>query len=216
VMAISAAAVFAVGLWLLLLRKDSPADGVASDARAPASSATASATPSAPAPAVTDAPAAPKSAEKLAGVESATPSAPAPAAQESGETEAREALLRLRAGIQACVRDIIGFLPGTSPAVPANLATLKAGPYASPPRDWSTPVWSCSKFRQAAPQRFQLQWQMTKPGAEGIAVAWLDDNADGKADRAFGFRATLKEKGHPEMGEVEAIDASHPVLPPPR
>jgi hypothetical protein len=145
---------------------------------------------------------------------SAAPSAPPRGS--AVEAEAREALSRLRAGILACVRDTIGILPGTSPPVPARFATLKVGAYTSAPRDWTTPVWNCAKFRQTAPQRFQIQWQMTKPGVEGMGIAWLDEDADGKAERALGFRATLKKKGSPEMGEIEIIDPSLPAAKPPR
>jgi hypothetical protein len=95
------------------------------------------------------------------------------------------------------------------------LTTLK-GPYPSIPRDWSTPVWTCAKFRLEAPQRFQIQWQIVKISVEGMGIAWLDDNADGKADRALGFRATLKQRGEPEVGPIEPLSPVPPVAPPPR
>jgi hypothetical protein len=240
VMAISFGGVFALGIGIYLLRK--PASDPAAGAEKAAATATVSAdsthaaegadtgdpakraAPPTPAAATATAAAAAQQAAAPAAT-AASPAAPAPAAPEGpgaagaasgAEAEAREALSRLREGVVACTRDTLGVLPGTSPAVPPTLAFLKSGAYPSSPRDWAAPVWYCTKFRQSGAQRFQIQWQMTKPSAEGMGVAWLDENADGKADRALGFRATLKEKGKAEVTEVEVIDAAHPVTPAPR
>jgi hypothetical protein len=148
----------------------------------------------------------------------AAPSLPLdqPSSSTPAEAEARAALTRLGEGIATCARDTIGVLPGTSPAVPFTLALVQRGPYPSIPRDWSTPVWTCAKFRLEAPQRFQIQWQIVKPSLEGMGIAWLDDNADGKPDRALGFRATLKQRGEPEIGPIELLSPVPPVAPPPR
>lgn len=170
---------------------------------------------------VTAAPTSPTS-TAIPGEPSAAPSAapsslPEPSSGSSpAEAETRAALKRLGEGIATCARDTIGVLPGTSPAVPFALALIQKGPYASIPRDWSTPVWSCAKFRLESPQPFQIQWQMVKPSVEGMGIAWLDDNADGKPDRALGFRATLKQRGEPEIGPIEQLSPVPPVAPPPR
>ena len=126
------------------------------------------------------------------------------------EDEVQEALARLRDGVGRCVRDNIRVLPGTSPAIPPALDALKGGAYTSSTSDWATPVWACAGFKMAAPQRFQLQWQQTKTNKEGRAVAWIDDDRDGKADRAFGFSAKLKKRGEVEIGEIGPVDASIP------
>jgi hypothetical protein len=109
----------------------------------------------------------------------------------------------------------IGVLPGSSPAVPASLRQLSAGAYASTPADWKTPVWACTRFSMDRAQRFQLQWQQDKVRSKGMAVAWLDSDADGKADKAFAFSATLKKKGEVELGEIEPIAAERPLAPKP-
>jgi len=127
------------------------------------------------------------------------------------DTEARQALERLREGVQGCVRDTIRVLPGSSPAVPSTLKRMKDGVYESTVAEWRTPVWICAKYRVSGPQRFQIQWQQEKPSSSGMGVVWIDANGDGVADRAFGFRATLKKKGEVEMGEIEVIDAARPV-----
>ena len=127
------------------------------------------------------------------------------------DTEARQALERLRDGVQSCVRDTIRVLPGSSPAVPSTLKRMKDGAYESTVAEWRTPVWICSKYRVSGPQRYQIQWQQGKPSSSGMGVAWIDANGDGVADRAFGFRATLKKRGEVEMGEIQAIDAARPV-----
>jgi hypothetical protein len=130
------------------------------------------------------------------------------------EVEVREALTRLRDGVQGCVKSNIGVLPGTSPAIPSKIAAAGgATGYASTIADWRTPVWSCARFSMSRPQRFQIQWQQQKVRTQGMGVAWIDENGDGKADRALGFRGTLKKRGEVELGEIEPIDASHPVTP---
>jgi hypothetical protein len=127
------------------------------------------------------------------------------------DTEARQALERLRDGVQSCVRDTIRVLPGSSPAVPPTLKRMKDGAYESTVADWRTPVWICAKYRVSGPQRFQIQWQQEKVRSAGMGMVWIDANGDGVADRAFGFRATLKKRGEVEMGEIQAIDAARPV-----
>jgi hypothetical protein len=128
------------------------------------------------------------------------------------ETEAREALERLRAGLGECIRKGIHSLPGTSPAVPSSLAATKGRAFAPALAEWKTAVWSCARFRVAGPMSFQVQWQLVKAGAEGLAVAWIDVDGDGAADRALGFHITLGPKGEPVVGDVAPLPATHPVL----
>ena len=131
------------------------------------------------------------------------------------DEEVREALERLREGLRGCVKGNIGVLPGTSPAVPPTTKALsKNGAYASSPADWKTPVWACTRFQIARPQRFMIQWQQSKLNTEGQGVAWVDGDADGKPDHAFGFRATLKKRGEVEVGEITEMDASTPIALP--
>jgi hypothetical protein len=149
-----------------------------------------------------------------AGAASAAPSsAPtAPPAASGAEAEARAALGRLRDGIGTCTRDVIGGLPGTTPPIPLAFATLKSGPYKSVPRDYRSPVFSCAKYRESEPQRFQIQWQLVTRPSEGRGVAWLDDDNDGKPDRAFAFSAKLLAKNKVELGEVVPIDPVPAVM----
>jgi hypothetical protein len=136
----------------------------------------------------------------------------APAAPSSPEAEARAALARLREGIGACVRDVIALLPGTAPAVPNSFALMKGGVYKSLPRDFRSPVYICAKYKETEPQRFQIQWQLVTSTSEGRGVAWLDDDGDGKADRAFSFKATLVKKNEADLGEIERLDPVPPVV----
>jgi hypothetical protein len=146
-----------------------------------------------------------------AGLVHSTPPIAKPPPPVDADTEARLALERLREGVSSCVRDTIRVLPGSSPAVPPTMKRMKGGAYESTALDWRTPVWICSKYKVTGPQRFQIQWQQDKVPSSGMGVAWIDANGDGVADRAFGFKATLKQRGEVEMGEVQAIDATRPV-----
>lgn len=132
--------------------------------------------------------------------------------QSPAEVDARKALGRLREGIGDCVRHAIGSLPGSSPAVPPALKLTSGAGYAAPPADWKTAVWSCAKFRHDAPMRFQLQWQSVKPTVEALGIAWIDDDGDGEADRALGFRATAKGTRDVDLGEITPMEM-RPVLP---
>lgn len=158
----------------------------------PITTAQPSATARAPAPTAT--------AASSPGSKAISPPPEAPAG--SPEAEAMAALGRLREGLAGCVRDVIGVLPGSSPAVPPSFQVLARGPYKSSPRDFRSPVFSCIRYRETEPQRFQIQWQMVKHPGEGRGVAWIDDNGDGKPDRAFGFRAALVQKNEVDLGEI--------------
>jgi hypothetical protein len=141
------------------------------------------------------------------------PAAPAPAATgtTAAEVQAREVLNRLRAGLEGCIRNGIHALPGGSPAVPPGLEVLKDGPFTPAPGDWKTAVWSCAQFQTSEPMQFQLQWQLVKPNAEGMGIAWIDQDHDGVADRALGFSITLGPRGAPILGEIREIAATTPV-----
>lgn len=130
---------------------------------------------------------------------------------QSPEGQARKALEKLRSGIDTCVREHIHVLPGTSPAVPQSIALLQNGPFQSAPRNWWTPVWSCASFQWEAPQAFQIQWQMLKLNHEGQGVAYLDDDRDGRPDRAIGFKATVLVAGQVELGPIEVFDPVPPL-----
>jgi hypothetical protein len=129
------------------------------------------------------------------------------------EGEARRALTRFRDGIGACVRDVIGVLPGTSPPVPNTLKLMKNGVYTSAASDFRTPVYQCAKYAETAPQPFQIQWQLGAPPTGGIGVAWLDDDGDGNPDRAFGFTAKLVKKKEVTLGEIMPLSPVPKVLP---
>lgn len=139
------------------------------------------------------------------------PAASSAADPQSPEGQARQALEKLRTGIDTCVREHIHVLPGTSPPVPQSIALLQSGPYQSVARNWWTPVWSCASFQWEAPQAFQIQWQMLKLNHEGQGVAYLDDDRDGKPDRAFGFRAKVVLAGQVELGPIEVLDPIPPL-----
>lgn len=143
----------------------------------------------------------------------ASPPPPGPAAPTmiAAEVEARAALDRLRTGLDSCIRNGIHALPGGSPAVPPGIEALKDGAFTPAPADWKTAVWSCAQFQTSEPMAFQLQWQLVKPNAEGMGVAWIDQDHDGVADRALGFSITLGPKGAPILGEIREIAATTPV-----
>lgn len=129
------------------------------------------------------------------------------------EAEARRALARFRDGIGACVKDVIGVLPGTSPPVPGTMKLMKNGVYASAPSDFRTPVFSCAKYSETQPQPFQIQWQLGATPTQGLGVAWIDDNGDAVPDRAFGFTAKLVKKKEVTFGEIGALSPVPKVLP---
>jgi len=139
------------------------------------------------------------------------PSPPAAQSPSPAEVDARVALVRLREGIGDCVRHAIGSLPGSSPAVPAGLKLTAGAGYTAAAADWKTAVWSCARFRHDSPMRFQLQWQSVKPGTEALGIAWIDDDGDGDADRALGFRATAKGARDVDLGEVAPMEM-RPIL----
>ena len=138
---------------------------------------------------------------------------PRPEAREvtAAEVHARETLDRLRTGLDACIRNGIHALPGGSPAVPPGLDSLKDGAFTPAPGDWKTAVWSCARFERTEPMDFQLQWQLVRPNAEGMGIAWIDQDRDGVADRALGFSITLGPRGEPTLGEIREIAATTPV-----
>lgn len=154
----------------------------------------------------------PTSAEPSASSTAAPPSSGAPSSG-GPEDAARRALTRLKEGIGACVRDVIGVMPGTSPAVPSSLKLMKNGVYTSLSSDFRSPVFSCAHYRETEPQSFQIQWQRGATPVDGAGIAWLDDNGDGQADRAFGFRARLVRKNEVTLGDIEAQDPMPKVLP---
>ena len=128
------------------------------------------------------------------------------AAASPAEAAARAALWRMAEGVRACSRNVLGDLPGTAPAIPSTFGQLKGGLYASAPNDYHSPVYSCTNFRQTEPQAFQIQWQIFKDKGEGMAIAWLDTNSDGKPDRALGLRAKLVKSGEVSLGEIEPLE----------
>jgi hypothetical protein len=166
--------------------------------------------PEPPASASSGGSAAPASPASPSGATAASPSGASSSAASpkaaSPEAEARAALARLRDGIGGCVREVIGVLPGTSPAVPSSLSLMQGGVYKSLARDFRSPVFACAKYKETEPQRFQIQWQIVGQPSEGRGVAWLDDDNDGKPDRAFGFRAALTRKNEVDLGEVGPIE----------
>jgi hypothetical protein len=132
----------------------------------------------------------------------------------AAEAAARAALARFRDGIGTCVKDVIGVLPGTSPAVPTTMKLMKNGVYASLASDYRSPVFTCAHYQQADPQPFQIQWQRSATAAnEGTGVAWIDTNGDGDPDRAFGFTAKLVKKREVTLGEITPLDPVPKQLP---
>jgi hypothetical protein len=140
------------------------------------------------------------------------PPAPVGADPPPAERQARAALERLRDGLAECIRHGIHGLPGSSPAVPLALASLKGGAYPAAPAEWRTSVWSCAHFQIHEPMSFQLQWQLVRPGVEGMGIAWIDADGNGVADRALGFSIKLGARGELELGDVEPTNASRPVV----
>src|SRR5262249_46189925 len=118
------------------------------------------------------------------------PRAPDPTPQSQAEIEARAALAQLRDGLRECLVHGNTPLPGNAPAIPANLKSAAGAGYVSTPADWRTAMWACARFKQTAPMHFQIQWQLVKVGAEGAGVAWIDEDGDGKPEKAFSFKAT--------------------------
>jgi hypothetical protein len=64
--------------------------------------------------------------------------------------------------------------------------------------------------------QFQLQWQLVKPNTEGAGIAWIDQDHDGVADRALGFSIALGPNGAPNLGEIQPMAATPPLIASPR
>lgn len=131
-----------------------------------------------------------------------------PPAPDTSDAAAIAALEKLRDSIELCVRDKIHTLPGTSRAIPDSLNHLKNGPYRPLSRDWVAPFFSCTGFRLETPMPFMIQWQFQRPDTMGTGVAWIDDDKDGKADRAYAFTGKLAGKGAVEFSAIEPTDAT--------
>lgn len=142
-----------------------------------------------------------------------TPSALPTATPATGaEAEAKAALQKFGEGLKRCVAETIHVLPGTSPAVPSSMAWLKNGSYQPGIRDFDSSVFACSRFKLTAPMSFVFQWQSESvAGKQGSAIVWLDDDRDGKADRAFAFEAKLEKRDVAEIGPIEATDPARKI-----
>lgn len=155
-----------------------------------------------------------------AAVASAPPSAP-PSATTSApaggtpEGSAIAALGRLREGLDRCVKSTAHVLPPTSPLLPDSLVRLRTGPYSPSPRDYLPAFFGCTQFRAEGPMSFAIQWQLQIPSWLGVAVAWVDTNGDGTADKAYAFTARLKERDVVEYGDVSPIEVGK-ISPMPR
>lgn len=140
---------------------------------------------------------------------SASPTAP-PAT--GADAAAKAALERFGEGLKKCVAETIHVLPGTAPAVPSSLAWLKKGPYQPGIRDFESSVYTCSRFKLTDPMPFVFQWQSDDAkGKKGAAIAWIDENGDGTADRALGFTATLEKRNVAVIGPIESFDATRAI-----
>lgn len=137
-----------------------------------------------------------------------TPPRPSAIEADTSDAAAIAALEKLRDSIEVCVRDKIRTLPGTSRAIPESLNHLKNGPYKPLSRDWVAPFFSCTGFRLEAPMPFMIQWQFQRPDTMGTGVAWIDDDKDGKAERAYSFTGKLTGKGVVEFSAIEPTDAT--------
>ncbi len=96
--------------------------------------------------------------------------------------------------------------------MPTSLAQLKKSAYTPAAGEWKSYAWSCAQFQMSEPMHFQLQWQLVRSNAEGLAVAWIDHDHDGVADRALGFSITLGAKGGPTLGEIQPLAPTTPVV----
>jgi hypothetical protein len=124
------------------------------------------------------------------------------------EAAARAGLEKLGEGIKKCVAKTIHVLPGTSKAVPSAFGFLKKGAYDPLINDWSSPFYACTGFKVDGPMTYAIQWQLDPTNDFGTGIAWLDDDGDGKPDRAFAFKATLVKRDVIDVGPIEPTDAS--------
>ena len=206
----------AASIYLINARRSGGATGSAAAVSASAAAVSASAAaisvsaaPSpGPDPIQSGMPSEAATASSAAPIASSSANSPSDATAGDSDAKAKAALERLRSGIDACVKRTIHILPGTSPAVPESLSWLKHGPYQSLKRDWVNPFFSCTHFKIEEPMPFVIQWQLEKPGNHGSAIAWIDDDRDGKAERAFGFTARQKKHDEVELGPIEPMTPS--------
>mgnify|MGYP001397196370 CR=1 FL=1 len=90
--------------------------------------------------------------------------------------------------------------------MPSAFTALQGGAYKNAARDYRSPVFACARYKETEPQRFQIQWQLLVRSTTGRGVAWIDDDADGRADRAFSFPAKLLRKNQVELGEITLLE----------
>lgn len=112
----------------------------------------------------------------------------------------------MRDGIAKCTSQKIHILPGSSPPLPTALAWVSKSPYTSSFKDYYNSFYSCTEFRITEPQEFVIQWQGEPGGKGGMGIAWIDEDKDNIADKAFGFSATLPERDKPEFGPIGPVD----------
>lgn len=134
------------------------------------------------------------------------PTVTPPVASGDADTEAKDALKKLQTGLAACVKSVSHVLPATSPSVPGGLSVLKRGPYEPTPRDWQPSFYTCTQFKLEQPMRFMIQWQLEQPNWRGSAIAWIDADGDGTAEKAYAFWAELKGADNVEFGPIESVD----------
>lgn len=181
-----------------------PATSPSSDARSQGGAATSApkASPSS----------APSSASK-AGAGEGAPTSGAVSGDSAEHEAGRAALADLQKGIEKCVRESIGVIPGTAPPIPPSFHFIKKGGYQSSARDWSSPVYGCSAFSITGPQPFVLQWQLTKPNTEGVGIVFFDDDGDKRVDRSLSFTATLLKHKHVKLESIVEDDPPRQIVP---
>ncbi|NUP10655.1 MAG: hypothetical protein HOW73_31815 [Polyangiaceae bacterium] len=131
--------------------------------------------------------------------------ASASAAPTGADAEAIAALTEMRELVGGCMKKL-KQMPGTSHAVPATLKMLSEGSYKPLPRDFNAPFYNCTTFKLDSPMRFVIQWQFHAADRMGMGIAWIDEDKDGKADRAYGFTAKATTKDAAEFSAVGPLD----------
>ena len=125
--------------------------------------------------------------------------------------EGKNAVAMIARGVVSCaaredaIHGAVGprGLPPSSHKVPASLAQVSGKKYMSTASDWTgDPAFACAAFEMSTPQYFQYQWELTKPGKEGVVHAVADLDGDGSPDILLDVVVTCSAPGDCSVGPL--------------
>lgn len=107
--------------------------------------------------------------------------------------EARAVVSAVAGGVARCSTPR-GYVPPSSPAVPAAASMVSGKKYMSRPSDWSDEAFRCAAFSLTTPQYFRYQW-VRESEAAGVVRAEADFDGDGAVDVRVELEVACRESG---------------------